>query len=530
MPTPNQPATPKLGFFFGAGAEAGYGFPMGGQFALDVFRHDAAKQKQALLQKIQAIRPESAYAANWLPREYSTKRVSCFGKADYRTLLASSLEYRQGSIYEFFAKIEQNIAGVTAPELTADRLTEAFRQQTGEDFGATLLTHTVALNENLAAPQALFESEHFSAFFSLLQSAVTTPPTGDDAIAHKLLRKCAVALLQLIIGTCSKRLVSELNQHIFVRAPHELGLFDDIGGIFSIDLNKAGIEALEIVLEEIPAEITAATSPLVLFAELARRTLERVLSCCLDYQELIDGHFRYLYSPKTEWSKFTKIAVFLSVVREYMAAKEAACLPTIAAADGYYHDLNSLVDDGMEIVAIGTSNYTHALETVLGTRAGGIHIQKLNGSLRDYYDPYLNRMMESPRADGAAPNCDHLLVPFLFTQSGVKPLTSISMSRRYVDLYDSYKKADAIVVVGFGFNGDDGHINAMLRALMEEEDKLLIVVCHQGDVPGKTKDIQKLLRLSSPKRLRVICATEAKRCVKSGKPWPKALPDYLSTP
>ncbi len=28
----------KLGFFFGAGAEVGYGLPSGGRFALDIFR------------------------------------------------------------------------------------------------------------------------------------------------------------------------------------------------------------------------------------------------------------------------------------------------------------------------------------------------------------------------------------------------------------------------------------------------------------------------------------------------------------
>ena len=242
---------------------------------------------------------------------------------------------------------------------------------------------------------------------------------------------------------------------------------------------------------------------------------------------MIDGHFRYLYSPRTEWSKFTKIAVFLSVVREYMAEKEVASLPAIAAADGYYHDLNGLIADGIEVTAIGTSNYTNALEAVLGPRAKGIPIQKLNGSLRDYYDPYLNRMVESTATDGNPPANDHLLVPFLFTQSGVKPLTSISMSRRYVDLYDSFKTADAIVVVGFGFNGDDGHINAMLRALVEEEHKTLIVVCHQGEVVAQTKSIQKRLRLSSPKRLQVICAGESGRCVKPGNSWTKALRDYL---
>lgn len=35
----------KFGFLFGAGAEMGYGFPSGGRFALDIFRHDPSNIK-----------------------------------------------------------------------------------------------------------------------------------------------------------------------------------------------------------------------------------------------------------------------------------------------------------------------------------------------------------------------------------------------------------------------------------------------------------------------------------------------------
>ena len=36
------------GFLFGVGAEVGYGLPSGGKFALDIFRYDTSKSKQAL--------------------------------------------------------------------------------------------------------------------------------------------------------------------------------------------------------------------------------------------------------------------------------------------------------------------------------------------------------------------------------------------------------------------------------------------------------------------------------------------------
>jgi hypothetical protein len=38
----------KIGLFFGAGAEVGYGLPSGGKFAIDLFRHDVSGQKKSL--------------------------------------------------------------------------------------------------------------------------------------------------------------------------------------------------------------------------------------------------------------------------------------------------------------------------------------------------------------------------------------------------------------------------------------------------------------------------------------------------
>lgn len=63
----------------------------------------------------------------------------------------------------------------------------------------------------------------------------------------------------------------------------------------------------------------------------------------------------------------------------------------------------------------------------------------------------------------------------VLTQSGLKPLTSVTMSRRYVKLFDAYKESDAIVVVGFGFNKDDSHINGLFRELIETHSKKLLL-------------------------------------------------------
>ena len=64
----------------------------------------------------------------------------------------------------------------------------------------------------------------------------------------------------------------------------------------------------------------------------------------------------------------------------------------------------------------------------------------------------------------------------MFTQSGTKPMTSIFKSCEYVDLYRGWKKADCVVIVGFGFNKDDEHINGIIRTLINDDNKKVIVV------------------------------------------------------
>lgn len=70
----------------------------------------------------------------------------------------------------------------------------------------------------------------------------------------------------------------------------------------------------------------------------------------------------------------------------------------------------------------------------------------------------------------------HFLVPLMFTQSGTKPMTPIHKSIEYVDMYKEWGNPDGIIIVGFGFNPDDEHINVIIRTLIDEDKKKIYVV------------------------------------------------------
>ena len=75
---------------------------------------------------------------------------------------------------------------------------------------------------------------------------------------------------------------------------------------------------MEIVINQTREPVDKNTDINKIFIELGKTILEQIYSQTLDYQSLIDSHFRYLYNPKSQWAKFTKIAVFLYTVQRYI--------------------------------------------------------------------------------------------------------------------------------------------------------------------------------------------------------------------
>lgn len=278
---------------------------------------------------------------------------------------------------------------------------------------------------------------------------------------------------------------------MFTQTPDDLPIFDDIFGMFSLEFHKAGSTALELLLREKRTFNKDKNASLAeLLSAISQEVLENIFIDILDYQKLIDNHYRYLYCPKKEWAKFTKMVVFLEIAKDYISQN----LGNIKTnQEGYYNDLLSIND--LEITSIGTSNYNNIIEIVSPKIAEKQNIIHLNGSVKDLYNPYKNNI-EKIGTDSTSQE-KQILVPFLLTQSGIKPLTSVEMSRRYVDLFDSFKNSDAIISIGFGFNQDDGHINGLFRELIEVYNKKLIVVDISADESKTQKEIKKKLRVGT---------------------------------
>ena len=266
------------------------------------------------------------------------------------------------------------------------------------------------------------------------------------------LKKIIISILQLQIGALGSSLVKNINDNIFERKDEDIDLFDDIGEVLRLNYQSAGVIGIEYLYDNFKSENTEEMDNHSKVVYFAKSILEEIFSSVLDYKSLIDSNWHYLYCPKDEWAKFCKISIFLLTVRNYIIQNSSKDVSNT----GYYDDLKYIIDKSqIDISKIATTNYNNLIMEKIEK-----DVTYLNGSATQWYDPYLNKF----------------IVPLIFTQSGTKPMTSILKSCEYVDLYRDWKEADYIIVVGFGFNKDDEHINGIVRTLINDDNKKVIVV------------------------------------------------------
>lgn len=507
---------PAISVFFGAGAEIGYGLPSGGKFALEIFRISNEEDKESFRRQIKEINPMSQIASQWLPENYASKRLNVFGKGEFEGLIASSLENRKSNILEYLNNFDIKVSKLLSNwKVKETVIREKFAEKTDEQLGDMRYNQVIRLNDKLTSSVPLFESDYFSAFLRLLEKH------PNDRQIKRIVR----AFLELLIGALGQNLVSQLNEELFTAAPDGLSVFDDLSGIFTLNYKDVGQTGMEIVIDDLPIEIDENSDGLTIFRELGRSILEETYCQAMDYQALIDSHFRYLYNPKAHWAKFSRIAIFLHTVRRYIKDYVTVDEAKLINGPGYYHDLINL-GERFNLKAIGTTNYNNFVHQVIsGTEIEETPIFHLNGGVNEFYDPYKNEILSNPTDEERE---GRILVPFMFTQSGVKPLTSVSMSRKYVDLYDYFKESDVVCVIGYGFNGDDGHINGMFRSLVETENKRLHIFHFQTDNRTKHQLLryyQERLRLNSYSNIKIHLVDENRIC--DGVIWYERLIDEL---
>ena len=448
----------KYGFLFGAGAEKAYGLPNGGEFALELFRRDTGEVKQEFKRMIKEVDGSTNYAGEWLPQGYETKSVAAFGRGFFQNIIAGTVEQHRNIIIEMINSFDNTATGTISNMGNEGKdVDAAFIELLNRHPRAVTLSNDILYNEAFKSGNKLFKSHYFSSLL-LAYNHFTNDPF------KKQLRAVLSSVIQLHLGALGTELVQDINGSPISSKSDNFDFFDDFTDILRLNIAASGVSGLDLLME--PPSAGENVQGIVL--EFARRVMEKLYASVLDYKSLIDSYWHYLYCPSTDWAKFCRIAIFLLTVREYIAEKAAGADPD--TPDSHYMLLKKALDGHLfETNGIATTNYCNLIETVLGRE----DIVFLNGSVSTLYDPYLNKIGKKEELETRD---KHILLPLMFTQSGTKPMTAISMSCLYAELYRNWKEADAVVVVGFSFQPDDEHINNILRTLVYDEKKTLIVV------------------------------------------------------
>ena len=496
----------KYGFLFGAGAEIAYKLPSGGRFALDIFRQDTSGPKQKFKKMRDTVESTTPYANQWLPKDYLSKNINTFGKSVFQNIIMSTVEHRRGQIVKkvnHFDDVATRI--VTNMQANGMDVDTAFYDLLGREVSNIQFGQDISYNEAFKKGNKLFESNYFSSLLMVYRDK--------DEPGRQTLGRILLSIMQLQLGALSEDLSRSINDNLFSKKDERIDIFDDFGELIKLNYNATGVSGLEFLLEN--PEINTATSYGIVL-RFAQLLIEDIYASVLDYKALIDSNWHYLYNPSSDWAKFCKIAIFLLTVHQYIT--ELGDKADKYNPDGYYNMLRTALNAGQyEASAIATTNYNKIIEEILGA---AYPVTYLNGSVAVWYDPYLNKIGSNRDLDN---NEHHIIVPLLFTQSGTKPMTSINMSVKYVEMYQKWKESDAIVVVGFGFGNDDEHINGILRTLVNDDSKELKVVTlnHDKTADAEAKEIANKLKVADYRKIEMILVDREGKI--NGKPWTDVL-------
>ena len=496
----------KYGFLFGAGAEYAYNLPSGGRFALDIFRQDTTEAKNDFKEMRKKVDSSSSYAADWLPSDYQEKNISVFGKSVFQSIIKSTVEHRRKQIVEKVNDFNKD-AKWAVGKLKADEkldVNKAFEDLLGKRVTSVKLSPVIAYNDVFKDGNKLFESNYFSALLLVYKDKIG----GSD---RKLLGQMILSVMQLQLGALGEKLTRNINDNLFKKKEENIDLFEDFGELIKLNYNVAGVSGLEFLLEPQKFDTTTSYGVVLRFAQFL---LEEIYSSVLDYKAVIDSYWHYIYNPSSDWAKFCKMSIFLLNVRRYIAnigAKADTSNPK-----GYYNMLRKSLDAGIyDYSAIATTNYNKIISDVMGSRYS---VAFLNGSVDHWYDPYLNKIGTQKELDNSE---HHMVVPLIFTQSGTKPMTSISMSEKYVDLYRAWKTSDAIVAAGFGFGTDDEHINGIVRTIVNDDGKKLIVVTVDSSDNSDREVVARKLKISDQDKIEIMLVGNDGMI--NGAPWTECL-------
>ena len=131
-------------------------------------------------------------------------------------------------------------------------------------------------------------------------------------------------------------------------------------------------------------------------------------------------------------------------------------------------------------------NYTSFAEKIIGLDRE--NIAYLHGKLGLFEELKTKRIGELSELD-----VDETVFPYLLVQSGIKPIISPRQIEEFGKAANWMRKADMIVILGYGVNSDDEHISNFLRWRIDN-DKRVVCFIHENSEDTAFKNEMKRIQ------------------------------------
>lgn len=152
----------------------------------------------------------------------------------------------------------------------------------------------------------------------------------------------------------------------------------------------------------------------------------------------------------------------------------------------YYHIVSEYTKENNNLKII-TTNYTPLCQLLTGVSED--NITYVHGKLGLFEAPYSLKVYDAEKEELPI---DEIYFPYLFVQSGVKPIVDSYQINAFYKMNSFLNECDILIIIGYRINIDDNHLNGLIRNLCSNKE---IIFLDYDDL-GETT-IRKLLRLDN---------------------------------
>ena len=190
------------------------------------------------------------------------------------------------------------------------------------------------------------------------------------------------------------------------------------------------------------------------------KLFKELVETAVDFQELLKDLYPAILSDD-ENNEFVAIAVILfriqEIINDFYKNKR---IPD----NSYYKDLRKW--EFFENCIFATTNYTNLI--LDETEVSNDKVFFLNGNVNNYFDISDSEIKSIEDIDK-----NKKYIPYIFTQTTLKPLFCVDMMKPFVDFLKEAENSDILCILGYAGNKDDVIVNSIIHKLLKQGKKVI---------------------------------------------------------